>query len=74
MSSELPHGVRNDLSLYGTSVSLIGLALGQGGLDHRISLGIACHGGHWRPVAGLAASASRIARAGLLIEPMTTRK
>src|SRR5918912_2327622 len=70
MSSKLPHGVCNDLYLCGTSVLCVCLALGQGGLDHRIPLGVECHGGHWRPVAGLTAPASRIARAGLLIERM----
>jgi hypothetical protein len=44
------------------------LGLGHSGLDHRVSLWIECHGANRRPVAGLAAPASRVGMSRLLVE------
>src|SRR3954468_10003774 len=74
MSSELPHGIGNDFCLCGTSVLCVYLAIDQSGLDHRIPLWVECHGGHGRPIAGLAAPAPWVARASLLIERVAASK
>src|SRR4051794_30375697 len=72
MSSGLPHGISNALCLCGASVLCVYLAVDQSGLDHGILLWVECHGGHGRPIAGLAAPAPWVALAGLLIEHVTT--
>src|SRR3954463_6477058 len=74
MSSELPHGMRNELCLCAPSVSCVRLALDQGGLDHGVPLRVECHGRDRRPVPGLTAPASRIALASVLIKRMAASK
>ena len=70
MSSKLPHGIRNDLYLRGSSVACVWLALDQADLDHRILLWVERNGCDRGPVPGLPSPSPWIALPRLLVERM----